>query len=180
MTAPTDFNPIHEALNVVIDALKPLSVDQRRSVLQSAANLFGNVDVWPVPAHQVAISGAQPNPPDLQTFVFDKKTKNDIIAVTVLAYYLSVYRKRETFKTSDLDALNKEASTGQLFGNIYKTVNNATQRNRFLAMAGNGLKKITPLGKLIVEALPDEEKVQALLEKYKPRTKRRPRKKVAH
>ncbi len=181
MTAPadlTDLNPMHEALNVVIDALKPLSTDQRRSVLQSAANLFGNADVIPTPPQQVASTASLLNPPDLQSFVFEKKTSNDTIAVTVLAYYLSVYRKRETFKASDLDALNKEAATGQIFGNINKTVNNATQRTRFLAMAGNGFKKITPLGKLVVEALPEEEKVKAIIEKHKPRTKRKSRKKV--
>ena len=173
----TELNPMHEALNVVIEALKPLNVDQRRSVLQSAAHLFGNADALTPTAQQANHLGSQSNLPALEKFVFEKKTTNDAIAATVLAYYLTVFRKQETFKTADLDALNKEAGTGQIFGNITKTVNNATQRNRFLAMAGNGFKKITPLGRLVVEALPDEEKVKAILEEHKPRAKRKPRKK---
>lgn len=181
MTVPTDLtdlNPMHVALNVVIDALKPLTIDQRRSVLQSAANLFGNADVIATPPQQGTGSSFPSSPPDLQSFIFEKKTSNDVLAVTVLAYYLSEYRERKTFKTSDLDVLNREAATGQIFGNINKTVNNATQRNRFLAMTGDRFKRITPLGKLVVQALPDEEKVKAIIEEHKPRTKRKPRKKV--
>jgi hypothetical protein len=174
----TEINPMHDALNAVIEVLKPLNVDQRRSVLQSAAHLFGSADVLSTAEQTVTTPGSQSNLPELERFVFEKKTSNDAIAVTVLAYYLAVYRKQETFKTADLDALNKQAGTGQVFGNISKTVNNATQRNRLLAMAGDGFKKITPLGRLVVEALPDEEKVQAILEEHKPRIKRKRRKEI--
>ena len=171
----TDLDPKHEALNVVINALKPLSIDQQRSVLNSAANYFS----LPLLSQQGSGSGSQSDVPDLQSFVFERRTDNDAIAVTVLAYYLLKYRNRSKFKAADLDALNTEAGTGKIFGNIYKTVNNATQRNRFLSKTGDGFKQIAPLGRLVVEALPDEEKVEALLEKNKPKPKRKTRKKNA-
>lgn len=175
MTPPSDFNPVHQALNTVIDALKPLSADQRRSVLQSAANLFGEADALPPTPQKATDSEATTSPPDLQRFVFNKKTKNDAVAVTVLAYYLKKYRNQVSFKTSDLEALNSEANTGQVFGNITKTVNNAYSRYRLLDKAGKGFKKITLIGERVVEALPDDAQVKAIIVEHKPRTRRKPR-----
>jgi hypothetical protein len=171
MTLPSDFDPTQESLKKIIELLTSLNDDQRRFVIVSAAAWFkDSSNLTPTLLKE---SEAKLNvPPTLGDFVFSKKTKNDAEAVAVLAYYLNVYRNQELFKTADLDALNKEAATGQIFGNITKSVNNATQRNRFFGMAGKGYKKITPLGKLVVEALPDEEKVKMLIKEHRPRPKR--------
>lgn len=177
MSSNSDFNIIQESLNIVLDALKPLTPEQRSSVLQSAANLFGETEVQS-PFAQMSNNSEKPtNLPDLQNFVFTKKTKNDAIAVTVLAYYLKKYRNQLTFKTTDLEALNNEANTGQVFGNISKTVNNAYSRYRFLDKAGEGSKKITLIGEQVVENLADEERVKALIAEHKPRAKRKSSKK---
>lgn len=169
MTLPSDFESAQESLKRVIELLTSLNDDQRRFVIVSAAAWFKDEsNLTPT-----LLKGSQEKlTPTLGDFVFSKKTKNDAEAVAVLAYYLTEYRNQELFKTADLDALNKEAATGQIFGNIKKSVNNATQRNRFLGMAGKGYKKITPLGKLVVEALPDEKEVKRIIKEHKPRPKR--------
>lgn len=170
MTLPSDLDTSQQILKKVIELLSPLKENQRRFVLVSAAAWLGDSDML----HSTLLNeDIETKHLNIQDFVFSKKTQSDAEAVAVLAYYLSEFRKQDTFKTADLDALNKEAATGQTFGNITKTVNNATQRNKYFAMVGKGQKKITPLGKMIVEALPDDEKVKALIKKYKPRSKRR-------
>lgn len=180
MLQDSDFTPIQVAVNKIIEALKPLSDNQRRTVLQSVANLFGE-SYAAIPTNLTSNQSptdTETHAPNLQKFIFSKKTKNDAVAVTVLAYYLKKYRNQERFKTSDLEALNKEANTGKVFGNITKTVNNAYSRYRLLDTDGEGYKKITYPGELVVEALPDEEKVKALIEEHKPRAKRKPTKKL--
>jgi hypothetical protein len=56
-----------------------------------------------------------------------------------------------------------------------KAVNNATLRNGFFSQAGKGLKRITPLGQRVVEALPDNVLVMAIIEEnnLRPNSKRR-------
>ncbi len=175
MTQASDFDPAHAVLNTVINALKPLNDDQRRSVLRSVVALFNETEVIPA-GMETRIKPSPENAPSPEEFVFSKNTKRDTARIAVLAYYLTVYRNQDTFKTADLEALNQEAR-GQRFGNIAKSVNNAAQRNGLLAMTGSGFKAITPLGKLIVEALPNDEKVKDILGEYKPRVKRKLRKK---
>lgn len=172
----TDFDSTQEVLKTVINSLKPLNDEQRRFVLVSVAAWFNDSDKI-IPTPPAKNGDTETEPKNLQDFVFYKKTKNDSEAVAVLAYYLEKYRGQKLFKTADLEILNKEAGTGQKFGNIIKTVNNATQRNQFFATAGNRSKQLTPLGRMIVEALPNEEEVKSIIEKNKPRIKRKPNKK---
>lgn len=171
MALPPDFNSAQEALKAVISILKPLGEDQRRFVLRSTAAWFNDSDKIATPPHQDTTTEVEPA--NLQDFVFLKKTKNDAEAVAVLAYYLEVFRNQKLFKTSDLDKLNQEAGTGQKFGNINKTVNNATQRNQFFATAGNGFKQLAPLGRMVVKALPNGEEVKRIIKDHKPRLKKR-------
>lgn len=171
MSLPSNFDSAQEALRAVINILEPLRNDQRRFVLHSTAAWFNDSDTTALPSPHN--TNTEPEPANLQDFVFFKKTKNDAEAVAVLAYYLEIYRNQKLFKTTDLDKLNHEAGTGQKFGNITKIVNNATQRNQFFAIAGNGFKQLTPLGRMIVKALPDEEEVKKIIKEHKPRPQKR-------
>ncbi|MER2514150.1 MAG: hypothetical protein ABTQ25_17330 [Nitrosomonas ureae] len=169
---PADFVAIQEVLKKVINILEPLGGDERRYVIRSTAAWFNDTErITTNPPHQDV--NIEVEPANLQNFVFLKKTKNDSEAVAVLAYYLEVFRNQKSFKTADLEKLNIEAGTGQKFGNINKTVNNAAQRSYFFAPAGKGFKQLTPLGRMVVKALPDEEKVKQLIEEHKPRAKRK-------
>lgn len=175
---PSDFESIQETLRKVINLLTPLTEEQRKFVVVSAAAWFGDSDKLVAQPQQNKTS-AEAETPNLQDFVFSKKTKNDVEAVAVLGYYLTKYKGQELFRTSDLDSLNKEAATGQVFGNITKTVNNAAQRSAFFASVGEkGFKKITPLGRMIVEALPNEDEVKRIMKENKPRSRRKSTKKA--
>src|SRR5688572_19271019 len=141
MNTSSDFESTQEILKTVINTLKQLSDDQRRFVLVSAAAWFNDSDKITPPQER---GNAETEPQNLQDFVFQKKTKSDAEAVAVLAYYLETHKGQKSFKTADLAKLNQEAGTGQKFGNINKTVNNAAQRYQFFASAGNGFKQLTP------------------------------------
>lgn len=178
MATTSGFDSVQDVLKKVIELVTPLNEEQRKFVLLSASAWFKDSDNLTASLLKEQGAESNENPPSLQDFVFSKKTKNDAEAVTVLAYYLTMYRKQELFKTADLEGLNIEAATGQAFGNIAKTVNNAAQRSRFFISVGNkGYKKITLLGKKIVEALPNEKEVKRLLDENKPRSKRKSSKK---
>src|SRR5258706_253819 len=117
MTLSSEFDSAQETLKQVIGLLSQLTEDQRKFVFVSAATWFGDSDkLTTAPLKQEADTNLKSL--NLQDFIFSKKTKNDAEAVAVLAYYLRAYRNQDLFKTADLDALNKEAATGQTFGNI--------------------------------------------------------------
>lgn len=174
MATISDFDSVQDVLKKVIELIATLNEEQRKFVLLSASAWFKDSGNLTTSLLKEQGTESNENPPSLQDFVFSKKTKNDAEAVTVLAYYLTMYRKQELFKTADLEGLNREAATGQIFGKITKTVNNAARRSGFFASIGEkGFKKITPLGKMVVEALPDEEKVKKLIKDHQPRPKKR-------
>ena len=77
------------------------------------------------------------------------------------------------FKTEDLTKLNSDAGGTEL-SNPSMAVSNATKQNKYLAPVGKGQKQITTLGEDVVEALPDEQALAAILTKHK-----KPRKKTA-
>lgn len=178
MTIPDEFNTIQEATEIIVKTLKPLSPEQRQSVLSYVANLFGNPDS----VNQIEKPKVEKDSTfqfrDLEEFVFLKKTDKEIERVAVLAYFLEKQRNQHQFKTADLEKLNFEAA-GRPFGNIHKAVNNATIRNYYFAPVGNGYKRLTPLGRLIVEALPDKKKVSEIIKEHKPPPKRKASKKKA-
>jgi hypothetical protein len=112
-------------------------------------------------------------------FLAKKKPDNNYERVACLAYYLTNYRNTPTFKTKDIDALNTESAHN--FRNAPRDVMHATSAYRYLSPAGGGKKQITSLGEAVVDALPDREKVKAVIGEHKPsRKKRVRRKKQAH
>lgn len=172
MTSPSDFELIHAASNAVIEVLKPLNSEQRRSVLQSVAHLIGEAEALHPPTKSISVATDE-EIPNLEEFVFSKRSEKEVERVAVLAYYLDKYEKQQMFKTPDLEELNRKAN-GLPFGNITKSVNNAALRNHFFSLAGNGYKRINLYGKQVVEALPDRDKVKAVIEGNTP-TKRKKR-----
>lgn len=104
-------------------------------------------------------------------FLKAKAPKKDVLRIACLAYYLTYGKSQPHFKTEDLTKLNTEAGGTQL-SNPSTAVSNATKQNKFLAPVGKGNKQITTLGEDVVDALPDEEAVKAVLTKQnKPRKK---------
>jgi hypothetical protein len=103
-------------------------------------------------------------------FMLEKASRTDVDRVVCLAYYLSHYRDKPHFKTSDISKLNTEAAQRKLANAAY-AVNNATQGG-YLAQAPGGLKQLSVLGEQYVEVLPDREAGKAVLERLRPRRSR--------
>ncbi len=111
-------------------------------------------------------------------FMADKRPSSAVERVTCLAYYLSEYQNIDVFKTKDITQLNYTAAQ--------PTLSNATVFTRnavnvgYLAKAGGGSKQLSAFGKDLVDALPDRDKVQKVIEQYahvyKKKSKKRKKK----
>ena len=104
-------------------------------------------------------------------FLKSKQPVTDVQRIACLAYYLTHAREQGHFKVLDLTKLNIDAG-GTRLTNPHLTVKNATNQNRYLAPVGLGKKQITGLGEDVVNALPDQEAVKAVVaNQKKPRKK---------
>ena len=105
-------------------------------------------------------------------FMSQKRPANNYERVACLAYYLSNHQNKPKFKTADITALNT-AAAGQPLSNASVFVRDAASKYGYLSAAGGGAKQLTVLGEQVVEALPDREKVKAVLADHKPKRKKR-------
>jgi hypothetical protein len=179
-----------EALKVILLALEPLDPTQRSFVLKTVAERLGISTIAPAaagsrqephgagkPASGSATAVGDINGSlDAQTpkqFLKAKLPKTDVQRVACLAFYLTHARNQSRFDTEAITKLNTEA-LGTRLSNPSAAVNNAMNQNRFLAPVGQGNKQITGLGEDVVNALPDQEVVKAVIAAH-----RKPRKKTA-
>lgn len=188
MTQGDAFTAELAALATVLTALEPLDDDRRRYVLRMAAERLGVPGV----AQSAAQNAGQPEADSdgqqrdvahgttidvsAEDFIDAKRADVDVQRAAVLAYYLKHFRNQRRFKSKDLAALNTEAA-GHRFGNMNKTVNNASARDGFFVAAGEGFKQLTRYGEQIVEALPDAKQVKEIIQHHRPRAVARKRKK---
>jgi hypothetical protein len=106
-------------------------------------------------------------------FLALKRPATDYERVACLAYYLTHARKIPKFKTKDMTALNTDAAQ-HTFSNASGAVADATTKYRYLSSAGSsGAKQITNLGEIVVDALPDRDKVKAALAENRPKKKKK-------
>ena len=178
-----------EALKAILHALEPLDETQRRFVLKTVAERMGISGALPATSgiNQERQAGGMPASGgatavasdisgsfDGQTpkqFLKAKLPKTDVQRVACLAFYLTHARNQSQFDTEAITKLNTEA-LGTRLSNPSGAVNNAMNQNRFLAPVGKGNKQITGLGEDVVNALPDQEAVKAVLaNNRKPRKK---------
>jgi hypothetical protein len=178
-----------KSLKTILDALEPLDEAQRRFVLKTVTERLG-IAMTPgfVPANTGGGGpiGGSATPPAPATggggvlngqtarqFLKTKLPKKDVLRIACLAYYLTHGMSQRHFKTEDLTKLNSDAGGTEL-SNPSMAVSNATKQNKYLAPVGKGQKQITTLGEDVVEALPDELALAAVLARHK-----KPRKKTA-
>ena len=100
-------------------------------------------------------------------FLHEKEPQTDVERIACLAYYLAHYRDQSHFKTVDLSRLNTEAAQLK-FSNTAVAASNADRRG-LIAAAGKGLRQISAVGELFVDALPDRAAAKQVLGKLKPR-----------
>jgi hypothetical protein len=100
-----------------------------------------------------------------------KDPQTNVERIACLAYYLTRYRDTKHFRTLDLSKINTEAAQPK-FANATYSLTNAL-RSGLIVPASGGLRQLSALGELFVNALPDRDAAQALL---RNRRSRRPSK----
>ena len=183
MANKSSFSAELEALSVVLDALAQLEKEQQEFVYQTVGERLGLTARARQSASKRGSTGGSGGENDEaadsdadvtpKEFLRTRNPKTDAERVTCLAYYLTHHRGESRFKTKELTVLNTEAAQPRLT-NISQTAKNATNQNKYLAQAGGGQKMITALGEDVVNALPDRDAVQTVLDKSnrtKPRKK---------
>lgn len=174
-----------QIMNTIITALRPLDDEGRIRIMEIVSRFY---NLSPVGAQRRTSSvrteasyGIEPeaandsalSPKD---FVVQKSPRTDTERVACLAYYLTHYRNVKHFKTIDISKLNTEAAQTK-FSNTAYSVNDATKRN-FLISISRGSKGLSALGEHFVEALPDREAAKDVLQRMRPRKRKRSPKKV--
>jgi hypothetical protein len=186
--------PEVDALGEVLAALKNLDEKQRGWVIASAmSNLNiptaaaiagtggGNASVTNAGAtNPLAAAGNLPGEAGsrehARAFMRQKAPTSDIQRVACLGYYSDRHKQTSEFKGKDIQALNTLVG-GPRF-NITRAVDNAMRRSHYLSNAGASKKQMSPLGEDIVEALPNQARVDELdaaagHQLRKPKKKRR-------
>jgi hypothetical protein len=104
-------------------------------------------------------------------FLLEKRPQTDIEKVACLAYYLTHYLAVENFKTLDISKLNTDAAQIKL-SNAAQAVDNATKAG-FLIGSVKGQKKLSALGELYVQALPDRTAAREAIAHARPKRRSR-------
>ncbi len=105
-------------------------------------------------------------------FMMEKNPQTDIERVACLAYYLTHYRNQEEFKTIDLSKLNTEAAQLKL-SNPAVAVDHATRSAGYFVPTEKGFKKLSAIGELYVQALPNRDEAKEVIEKNRPRKRQK-------
>src|SRR5438309_7386712 len=182
MGTKTGYQDDVTALSDVLDALSKLEPTAQQWVLNTAAQrlqLSVNSGQQPSP------SGSATTAPELpagsvgktapKEFLRLKAPKSDVDRVACVAFYLTHGRQTASYASRELSAINTEAAGPKM--NMSRAVDNATKQSGYLTSAGKGKKQITALGEDVVQALPDYEKVGAVLLAGKAKARRRRAKK---
>ena len=180
--------PVNEAavLQRMISDLTPLDDGDRLRLLETVARFFDieaslgkgrrTMPVGPIAAEPFSASGDNfsgvPSPKD---FLLEKNPQTYVDRIACLAYYLTHYSDTPHFKTIDISKVNTEAAQSK-FTNASDSVDKATNRG-FLVPASKGHKQLSGMGEKYVQALPDRDAAKAILNRMRPRRRRKsPRK----
>lgn len=168
------------ALQQVISALRPMSEEARRRLLEAAAT-FLKIPVA-APHHTLsrsATGGVSATPPtaafsedtsiSAKDFILEKQPRTDVERIACLAYFLTHYRSTAHFKTLEISKLNTEAAQPK-FANAATSANNAVKMG-YLVPSTKGQRQLSAVGERFVRALPDRDAAKAALETLRRRPK---------
>jgi hypothetical protein len=175
-TKPNEF----DALQTIITALRPLDVEARQRILDSASTFLGITN--PIKSGPAHFSTPQTSPsPNIRApfsedtsmspkdFLNEKSPKTDVERIACLAYYLTHYRSMPHFKTLELSVLNTEAAQPK-FSNTTYSSNNAVKLG-YIVPSTKGQRQLSALGERFVQALPDREAAKNVLVSMRRKTR---------
>ncbi len=180
-------DPEPEAMRIIIGAIEKVPEERRLAVLQYVATKVGGGTLAeasaPHPSEGAPVITTAPGAGRLQPNeridrFLQRKAPQDIYQnVACLAYFLTHDGNQPEFSTADLTTASQDARYRRI-GNMAQAVKDTERRKHFL-MAGRarGAKQLSTLGEQVVEALPDQQKVEQIIESWKPRRKRGRKKK---
>lgn len=125
--------------------------------------------------NEPTFSNPLPSELSIKEFISFKKPIGFYETITCLGYYLEKVLGMDGFKTLDITQANKDARLHPMSNPTF-FVNDATSKYGFLMPIGSGKKVLSAKGEAVVNALPDREKVNQILEEYP--VKRKPIKKT--
>jgi len=169
-----------ESLNKVMEALKDLSSEDQKRIIETVSVFFKihstavsvNHAGKTEPRHAMPLhkfSDSQALSP--KEFLLEKDPKTDVERIACLAFYLTHYRDLPHFKTLDLSILNTEAAQPK-FANAAQSANNAVKMG-YLAPASKGHRQLSAYAEKFVNALPDREAAKSAMGAYRPRNKKK-------
>ena len=159
----------YDALGKVIEALKPLSPEDRKRILQTASTFFQIGSSGPalssasreLPAPNIPMPFSEDMVMSPKQFLMEKQPKTDVERIACLAFYLTHYRNTPHFKTLDLSKLNTEAAQPK-FSNAAVAANNALKLG-YLASGTKGQRQLSAVAEQFVQALPDRDAAKAAM-----------------
>jgi hypothetical protein len=181
--APTDPQEERRVLHTVLDGLSGLDHDTRLRIIRTVMTFFGLQDAetrastprsLPAPtasSGNSTMSFTDRDELSAKQFLVEKAPRTDIERVVCLGFYLTHYRSTPHFRTLDISKLNTEAAQPK-FSNPAYAVDNAQKRG-LLVQANKGLKQVSAIGEQFVQALPDRDRAKEVLDRLRPRNKRR-------
>ena len=158
-----------KAIEVIVKELQKLEEQDRQGVVSfaldqvgmaaSAQNLGGSMVTTGI--RQVIDPGNSPSAiiNSMAEFVKNKKPLNEYQRVAVIAYYLEHKEGKKEFKNAEMSKANTETARQPKIANI--------------TSVGKATHQLSTHGADIVEALPDESKVKALIAEGKSRKTRK-------
>ncbi|XOB42409.1 MAG: hypothetical protein ACKKMP_03560 [Candidatus Nealsonbacteria bacterium] len=168
-----------KAIENIVKELNKFSEEERIDIIDFALKQLG--------IRQLSLSpkGISPEkeevPPvskSIDKFVAEKNPKDQYQRVAVLAYYLKHSEKVNEFKNKEIDLANRRARQAKI-GNPADVIGKAETRYGFLTKGVKTGRQLSTLGEKIVDALPDHEKVKAIIKSSKkPRKRAKKRKRT--
>jgi|SRR3972149_8882221 len=165
------------ALQELVNILKPLDKSIVKKLIRTLITFYdiegldvGNVFMRNTSANVSDTKFSDNRDISVKEFMLEKEPQTDVEKIACLAYYLTHYKNQEEFKTLDLSGLNTEAAQIK-FANPAVAVDHATRHAHFLVATQKGLKKISAIGELYVQALPNRDEAKEVVAKSKPKRK---------
>lgn len=174
-----------QAVTAALEVLEPLDEEGRERALRWLGESLGveqvpnagpQTQIPPLaPGATLPISEAPPPPANAKAFLLQKDPANKGQQLAVLAYFKTHFEGTDTFTTQELIDLNVTAG-GPRIANPTRDMDNATRKAGLFTTVSGKSKKLSALGELVVDALPDRAAAGEVLKQRRP--KKRPAKKV--